>query len=109
MENTTQRVAKSASLWYRAAKMVAVAPAGMPVMRTLTPRGTCSYPRIFLRTKAAAGRASRRKSAKRTVSLLTMVESFTSARMVPTINMVMAELQFPIYRAVSVTTEGRDK
>ena len=73
-----------------------VAPAGMPVISTLMPRETLSNPNRRPRPSATAGKMARRKILKVTVSLLTMVGSFTSARMVPTINMVRALLQEPI-------------
>lgn len=107
VDMTTHFVAKGASLLYRAAKIAAVAPAGIPVIRTLTPSDTLSNPISRPKRKATPGKRSNRKILKAIVSRFNIVGSFTSAKIVPTINIVRAELQFPTYRVVSVITFGR--
>ena len=104
--NTTQRVANGASLPYFAAKMAAVAPAGMPVISTLTPSAVGSRRSSIPTPSAAAGRSTSRRTLNAAVSRLQMLLSGTSTRMVPTMNMVSAELQLPMYFTVLSTTDG---
>jgi len=101
---TTHLVANKASLSYLAAKIAAVAPAGIPVIRTLIPSDVASSPSPT--TSAAAGRMIRRNTENMAVSLLKIVVIFTSAKIVPTISIVRALLQFPRYFTVAVMTAG---
>ena len=84
----------------------AVAPAGMPVIRTLIPSDVASSPSPSPTTSAAAGRMIRRNTENMAVSLLKIVVIFTSAKIVPTISIVRALLQFPRYFTVAVMTAG---
>ena len=104
--NTTFRAANGASLPYLAAKMAAVAPAGMPVIRTLTPSAVGSRCSSSPTPSAAAGSSASRSKLNFTVSRLTMLLSGASVRIVPTINIVSAELQFPMYFTVFRITDG---
>ena len=61
--NTTQRVANGASLPYFAAKMAAVAPAGIPVISTLTPSAVGSR-RSSIPTPSAPARSVRRGASR---------------------------------------------
>lgn len=103
---TTHLVANKASLSYLAAKIAAVAPAGIPVIRTLIPSDVASSPSPSPTTSAAAGRMIRRNTENMAVSLLKIVVIFTSAKIVPTISIVRALLQFPRYFTVAVMTAG---
>ena len=105
--STTHLVANTASLPYRAAKMAAVDPAGIPVMITATPVATGSSPRAREIPQAAAGSSTRRRALIHNVVGLTMVSRGTSTRMVPMINMVMAVLQLPMPVMVEVSRVGR--
>ena len=86
--------------------MAAVAPAGMPVIRTLTPSAVGSRCSSRPTPSAAAGSSASRSKLNFTVSRLTMLLSGASVRIVPTINIVSAELQFPIYFTVFRITDG---
>ena len=106
VDSTTHLVANSASLPYLAAKMAAVAPAGMPVIMTATPAATESSPSSRLHANAAPGSSTSLKIPKPAVVLLIIVLTSTSARIVPIINIVTAELQFPILRTEEASTSG---
>ena len=66
--STTHLVAKGASLPYRAAKMAAVDPAGIPVMMTDTPVATRSIPSSRQRPKATAGSRASRNTLKKALT-----------------------------------------
>ena len=55
---------------------------------------------------ATAGRSTSRRTLNAAVSRLQMLLSGTSTRIVPTMNMVSAELQLPMYFTVLSTTDG---
>ena len=86
--------------------MAAVAPAGIPVMRTLMPRAVGSKRSSRPTPRATAGRPTRRSRLNSRVSRLKIERRGTSTRMVPTMNILSAELQFPMYLAVLTMTAG---
>lgn len=104
--NTTHFVANCGSLSYRAAKMAAVEPAGIPVSRTATPVATESSPAILHNTNASAGNNTSRKILYLIVVALAMERMSTSDIILPMINIISAVLQFAMPPIVPVINSG---